>query len=87
MEKPDLSQNISFKSLGVLFGYMFKVWVRRMVMFGVIAGTWGLLNATEIGFLKTIAPFAAFGLALVELQKAQSVGKKMNKQKRLRKRD
>ena len=65
MEKPDLSQNISFKSLGVLFGYMFKVWVRRMVMFGVIAGTWGLLNATEIGFLKTIAPFAAFGLALV----------------------
>lgn len=53
------------KILGQFLLNLLLIGFRRMVLFGVVAGTWALLNATQVGFLQTIAPFAGIALAFV----------------------
>jgi hypothetical protein len=79
MKNIDGNKPLTLKILGEFVLQLFLIGFRRMVLFLVVFPTWGILNATNVGFLQTIAPFVGIALALVVyivfLRKPQSVVK------------
>ncbi len=65
MKNIDGNKPLTLKILGEFILQLFLIGFRRMVLFLVVFLTWGLLNATNVGFLQTIAPFVGIALALV----------------------
>jgi hypothetical protein len=65
MNNIDGNAPLSFKIIGQFLVHIFLIGFRRIVLFLVVAGTWGLLNATQVGFLQTIAPFVGIALGFV----------------------
>lgn len=65
MNKLDGNAPLTPKILGQFLLHLLLIGFRRMVLFVVVIGAWGLLNATQIGFLQTIAPFVGIFLAFV----------------------
>jgi hypothetical protein len=65
MNNIDGNAPLTFKILGQFLLHILLIGFRRMVLFLVVAGSWALLNATQVSFLQNIAPFVAIALGFV----------------------
>jgi hypothetical protein len=65
MSQFNLNEKVSVKSLTRVLGYIFKVWLRRVVTFVIVTTVWVALSISEVSLLKTIAPFVGIAVGII----------------------
>jgi hypothetical protein len=65
MNQFDFKQKASVKSLTSVLGWIFKIWLRRMITFVIVITVWAALSASGVSLLKTIAPFVGIAVGIL----------------------